>query len=83
MEDLDAITEILRRRDGVATDVVLGDGRRFSVLNIAWGRDMGASCDHITTNISPGPPGASIGFFHTDEVESIIDPETQAAIFVR
>ena len=44
---------------------------------------MGASCDHITTNISPGPPGASIDFFHTDEVESIIDPETQAAIFVR
>ena len=82
MENLDAITEILRRRDGVATDVVLGNGRRLSVLNIAWGRDMGASCDHITTNISPVAPGASIDFFHTDNVESIIDPETQAAIFV-
>jgi len=38
--------------------VEFGTGRRFRVFDIAWGRDMGDEHDHITANISPGPPEA-------------------------
>lgn len=83
MDGADPITEILRGRDGVGTVVVLRDGRRLHVHNIAWGRDSGEPSDHITRNISPTPPGASIDFFQTAEVEVILDADTQTAIFER
>ena len=73
---------ILRKRDPDPTDVRLTGGRVVRVFNIAWGRDDGQDFDHITTNISPEPPGEhSIDFFLTSEIEAILDPETGSQIF--
>ena len=73
----EAVTSILRARCGQWTLVQLLDGQQFRVFDIAWGRDMGADFDHVTTNISPGPAGEhDIDFFHTSEVVSVTDPST-------
>ncbi|MFL6196085.1 MAG: hypothetical protein ACJ75H_18040 [Thermoanaerobaculia bacterium] len=69
------IVQILRERDGVATEVQLTGKRVCTVYNIAWGRDLGNPHYHITTNISPEPPGPhTIDFFFTHEVASIRAP---------
>jgi len=60
--------------------VVLRDGRRLMVHNIAWGYDMGDGWAHVTSNISPGIGGASIDFFYTSEVATMIDPATNSLI---
>ena len=70
------LLHLLQRRDGVATVVVLRDGRRMVVYDIAWGYDLGDEWAHVTTNISPGRAGASVDVFSTGEVVSVIDPDT-------
>src|SRR5436190_23472382 len=47
------IVEILERRTGVETTVGMATGETYAVFNVAWGRDMGAAWEHVTTNISP------------------------------
>lgn len=74
MEHEDRVSEILQSRCGELTVGVLRDGRRLQIHNVASGRDMGATCDHITTNISPTPPEACpVDFFHTSEVLRLED----------
>ena len=47
------------------------------VFDIAWGRDIAADFDHITTNISLGPGGdPAIDFFHTSDVALLRDEKT-------
>jgi hypothetical protein len=71
----------LQERDAVQTVVVLRDDRRLMVHNIAWGYDMGDEWAHVTSNISPSVTGASIDFFFTNEVASMIDPITNSVIY--
>jgi len=54
---------LFQRQDGMRTEVVLGDGRRLSVWNIAWGYDMGDEYAHITTNCSPPVGHEPVDFF--------------------
>jgi hypothetical protein len=78
--DEDLVT-LLQERDGVRTVVVLRDGRRFVVYDIAWGYDLGDQWAHVTTNISPGREGAAVDFFWTSDVVSVIDPGTDLMIY--
>ena len=75
------LLRVLRERDGVETVVVLRDGRRLVVHDIAWGYDIGDEWAHVTTNVSPGVDGASIEFFSTIEVMEMIDPDTNGVIY--
>jgi hypothetical protein len=59
----DEIVSLLRQRDGIATEVILRDGKCCLVYDIAWGYDDGDTFAHITTNISPGGQGRSVDFF--------------------
>ena len=70
------LIDLLKKRDGTPTDVVLRDSTRFVVFNIAWGYDDGAVHAHVTTNISPSIPDASMDFFSTNDVASVLDPGT-------
>ncbi|GHF00499.1 hypothetical protein GCM10017786_36690 [Amycolatopsis deserti] len=71
----DAIIQLLRQRDGVLTHVVLRDGKRLDVWNIAWGYDLGDEYAHVTTNISPDID-RQIDFFWTVDITAIVDPAT-------
>lgn len=62
---------------GQATDVQLRDGRRFVVINIAWGQDMGDPEFHITTNISPAPSLAA----DAEPLQSALDPFISGTFF--
>lgn len=64
---------LLNDRDGLETAVVLIDGRRFDVRNIAWGYDVGDEYAHVTTNVSPRVDATSIDVFYTAEVVSAMD----------
>lgn len=75
------LLDLLRERDAVETVVVLRDGRRLAVHNIAWGYDAGDKWAHVTSNISPGVEGASVDFFFNSEVASMIDPITNSVIY--
>jgi hypothetical protein len=76
------ILSILKQRSGRWTMVELSDGRTLRVFDIAWGRDIGADFDHITTNISPGPQGEhDTDFFHTFEVAVVRDAATKEQLF--
>jgi hypothetical protein len=78
----DTILKILRERCGKWTVAELHDGRCCRVFDIAWGRDIAADFDYITTNISPGPGGdPSIDFFLTSEVALLRDEETGTILF--
>lgn len=68
-----ALLDLLRAREGQRTTVVLADGKRLTVLNIAWGYDMGDEFAHVTTNISPEIEGTSAGFFFTHDVRELCD----------
>jgi len=70
------IVGILERRTGVETTVRMATGETYAVFNLAWGRDMGAAWEHVTTNISPDVEGASLDFFLTDDVVKLEDPRT-------
>ncbi len=62
------------------TTVVLRDGRRLPVFNIAWGNDVGDDHSHVTTNISPGMDGATVDLFPTSDITSVLD-DTGAVIY--
>lgn len=71
----------LARRDQLETTVVLNDGRRLRVFDIAEGYDMGDEWAHVTTNASPGRPGAPLDFFFTSEVLELVDPSTGRRLY--
>lgn len=68
-----ALIELLNGRDGRKTTVVLVDGRRFDLWNIAWGYDMGDEFAHVTTNCSPFVEGTRLDVFFTNEVAVVLD----------
>jgi hypothetical protein len=81
--DGETITRILRTRCGQWTLVTLTGGRHLRVFDIAWGRDMGDDFDHLTTNISPGPPEEhTVDFFFNSEVVDVTDPVTGERLFI-
>jgi hypothetical protein len=67
-----AIIEQLKSRDGIETKIILKDGTKLIVWNIAWGYDIGEAYAHITTNISPNKNNTSINFFYTYEIDKIL-----------
>ncbi|NMO51952.1 hypothetical protein HH310_12190 [Actinoplanes sp. TBRC 11911] len=71
----------LARRAGSETVVILRDGRRLSVYDIAWGYDVGDAWAHVTTNISPGFEGAPVDLFVTSEVVLVVDPATDEIVY--
>jgi hypothetical protein len=77
----DSLISILRARDGVLTEVLLSDGQRLRVMNIAWGYDDGDEWAHVTTNISPKIEEESIDFFFTSVVALVMDPATGSVLF--
>lgn len=72
---------IIRERDGTETLVVLQDGRRLIVRDIAWGYDAGENWAHVTTNISPGFEGAVVDFFSTKEIVQVVDPANNETLY--
>lgn len=65
------LIDVLRERDGRMTVVLLADGRRLRVLDIAWGYDWQDDRAHVTTNCSPGAPGLDVDVFCTSEVVAV------------
>jgi len=66
------LIDLLCKRDGRLTTVVLNDGRQLHVLTIAWGYDWQDTHAHVTTNCSPGARGMRLDFFFTNEVVSVV-----------
>lgn len=79
-EDKDLLA-LLKSRDGSPTLISMLDGKRYTVYNIAWGYDVGDAYAHITTNISPEVPGASIDFFFTDQVLDVREPSSETILY--
>jgi len=77
------VLEVLRGRDGLATDVRLEDGGTCTVFNVAWGQDFEDPEYHITSNVSPRIDGASTDFFFTNAVVALIDPATGSSLYER
>jgi hypothetical protein len=77
----EALLQVLETRADRESIVVLRDGRRLAVYDIAWGYDLGDSWAHVTTNVSPGSQEAPVDFFFTSEVALVIDPETGGLVF--
>jgi hypothetical protein len=77
----EALLALLQERDGRPSEVALRDGRRLMIFNIAWGYDIGDEFSHVTTNVSPDVGGAEIDFFSTEDVASVVDPETGVVLF--
>jgi hypothetical protein len=77
----ESLISLFRDRDGRTTRVILRDGRLLTVLNIAWGYDMGDEFAHVTTNVSPSVEGTSIDFFYTSDVETVSDPSSGDVLF--
>ena len=79
------VLDLLKTRDGMATDITLGDGRILRSRNIAWSFDLGNPVAHITINDSPPNPETDfpIVSFFADEVMRIVDPENGADLFER
>jgi hypothetical protein len=75
------LIDLLRERDGRPTVVELHDGRRLTVVNIAWGYDMGDTHAHVTTNCSPFIDGEPIEVFSTAEVQQAIDPDREEPLW--
>lgn len=76
MEADDPVARILEARCAERTIAVLADGRRLTVHNAVCGRDTGATCDHVTTNVSLAPcVPHTVDFFQTDEVVQLEDEE--------
>ena len=83
-EPLDQVlVDLLQARDGLETEVELDDGRRYRVLNIAWGYDAGDHYAHLTTNIGPSVPGHEVDFFFTNEVIAVRDPVASEPLWHR
>lgn len=66
------LIDLFRARDGHLSTVLLVDGRRLQVLDIAWGYDWQDEYAYVTTNWSPGLPGLSIDFFFTSKVLTVL-----------
>ena len=81
----DVVLDLLKRREGVATDIMLDDGRTVRSQNIAWSFDLGNPVAHLTINVSPLNPESNlpIDSFFADEVVRIVDPENGAELFER
>ena len=77
----EAILRLLQERDGSASQVVLSDGKKLTVFNIAWGYDLGDEFAHVTTNISPGVKDSAVDFFFTESVTAVIDPTNGAVLY--
>jgi hypothetical protein len=78
----DHVSTILQSCEGRWVRALLSGNRTIRILNIAWGRDISASHDHITTNVSPSPPEPhTIDFFVTSEVLEIRDETTSEVLF--
>jgi hypothetical protein len=75
------LVKLLHDRDGVETVVMLQDGRRLVVYDIAWGYDLGDQWAHVTANIGPGREGTAVDLFWTSAVVSVIDPDTGRKIY--
>ncbi len=52
--------------------VVLDDGRRVRVLDIAYGYDWGDEYAHVLTNMNPESSGMSLEFFYTDQLLAVM-----------
>ncbi|GAA0937251.1 hypothetical protein GCM10009554_25380 [Kribbella koreensis] len=77
----EALIELFNGRDGELSEVVLRDGQRLRVLNIAWGYDLGDEYAHVTTNISPFVDGMPIEFFFTEDVVRVVEPRTGEVLY--
>lgn len=66
------LVDLLNARDGLHSVVVLADGLSLTVVNVAWGYDMGEDHAHVMTNASPDVPGQTIGFFRTGNVVRVL-----------
>lgn len=75
------IVPLLQARDGEPTKVELSGDRKLTVLNIAWGEDLGDDYEHLTANISPSVGSKVTDLFHTDEVAKLLDPTTGAVLW--
>ena len=75
------LIDLLVKREGVNTDVILNDAKRLRVLNIAWGYDDGDTHAHVSTNVSPSVPEMSFDFFSTFEVSAVVDPVSGVTLF--
>jgi hypothetical protein len=75
--------DILKKRNGVLSNVTLFNGRVVPVRNIAWGYDLGDPVAHITTNISPPSAESKLpsDFFFANDIVRIVDPENGAVWF--
>jgi hypothetical protein len=74
---------LLHSRDGTETVIQVEDGRRYRLMNIAWGYDVGHHFAHITTNVSPSLEGFGVDFFYTDDMVSVEDPVTGQVVWRR
>jgi hypothetical protein len=72
---------VLRGRDGRPCGVELHDGRRLTVVNIAWGYDMGDTHAHVTSNCSPAIEGEPMDAFFTHEIQRVLDPDAEQPLW--
>jgi len=70
-----ALLELLQARDGLLTYVLLTDGNRLPVFDIAWGYDMSDEHAHVTSNCSPSVEGRPLDFFSTHQVTGLQDED--------
>lgn len=75
-EHAERAVEILSQREGLATLIELNGGESHICMNVAVGRDIAADYDHVTTNVSPEVSGLEIGFFLTNELDTLSDPKS-------
>lgn len=74
--------DILVRRSGALSVVLLQSGKICQVYDVAWGYDMGDEVAHITSNISPGPAIAcGVDFFLASEIQRIEDGQDGRRLF--
>ena len=78
-EDKELI-QLLHTRDGIATEILLKNGEKKKVWNIAEGYDLGEAYANLTTNCSPSIEGTPIEIINTSEISQIIDPSTKEVL---
>ena len=71
------LLDLLQARDGLLTYVLLDNGQRLPVHDIAWGYGMGDEYAHVTTNCSPPVRGRPVDFFVTSQVTRLLDGDQQ------
>lgn len=76
------VLDVLTRREGQRTEVALHTGQVLQVYNIHFGYDLGATFAYVHTNDNPHREGMDpSALFFTDQVVSIIDPESGELLF--